>query len=466
MAMGDRTRCAAIFAGALLHGACTNDHGDGGAFNADTTAADEGTATSGASQTSAPGSGTGSGTGTATAGTTAAVDDTAADTGPPPTFDVGGADTDFDLCGCAINYIWIANADDSTVSKINTKTLEEEARYLTREDAFGSPSRTSVSFTGDVVVANRYGGLTKFWADAEDCVESNGMAGIQTSSGAGDLLSWDMEECRAWFTEFPTTNQRPVAWAPPDDPRAGCEAVVEQRLWTVGSTTPGIAPGTGGAGGVTVWLVDGEDGSVLEEIAVPDFPGVQLGAYGGAVDGQGNLFFSTQGALTFGVNWLARVDIDTLAVTIWPVPENVAPYGITVDHLGRPWLSSMLGASGARFDPVAETWDILPGTFTSQAGLMESPDGWMWIGTGNGAISIDVDTLEIGKVFVAPGGGSSMKGISIDIDGYVWAVNQIAYKVDPDTAVEVGSYNGLSSPYTYSDMTGWALQNAACPPAG
>ena len=30
----------------------------------------------------------------------------------------------------------------------------------------------------------------------------------------------------------------------------------------------------------------------------------------------------------------------------------------------------------------------------------------------------------------------------------------------------VGTYSGLSSPYTYSDMTGWALQNAACTPEG
>ena len=28
------------------------------------------------------------------------------------------------------------------------------------------------------------------------------------------------------------------------------------------------------------------------------------------------------------------------------------------------------------------------------------------------------------------------------------------------------SYNGLSGPYTYSDMTGWGLQNAACNPEG
>lgn len=466
MAMGEHSRRALALltmTGLLACSvACSVQHGDGGVFNGDeSTAATVAAGSGDVSLSGVMGTGT---TGTASTGT--AADDTVADTGPPPTFDVGGADTDFDLCGCAINYIWIANADDSTVSKINTKTLVEEARYLTREDGFGNPSRTSVSFTGDVVVANRHGGLTKFWANPENCQDTNGMAGIQTSGGPGNVLAWDMEECRAWSTDFATTNQRPVAWAPPADPMAGCDAVVEQRLWSVGSATPGLAPGTGGQGGVLVWLVDGDDGSVLEEIAVPDFPGFQLGAYGGAVDGQGNLYFATQGALTFGVNFLARVEIDTLDVTIWPVPEGVAPYGITVDHLGRPWLSSMLGASGARFDPVAESWDILPGTFLSQGGLMESPDGWMWIATNNGAISIDVETLQIGNVFVAPGGGDSMKGISIDIDGYVWAVNQIAYKVDPATAIEIDSYVGLSSPYTYSDMTGWALQNAACPPAG
>ncbi len=445
-------------AATLLLG-CNDGPGDGGAFNNDST---DTTADSSADagQTSAATSAA------TTAASTGAVDSTGAgNTTEEIKLDVGaGTDTDFDLCGCAINYIWIANADDSTVSKINTKTVMEEARYLTRDDAFGNPSRTSVSFTGDVAVANRHGGLTKFWADESKCLDTNGMPGIQTSQGSGDVLSWDMEECRAWYIPFPTTNQRPVAWAPPDDPNVDCEDVVDQQLWTVGSTNPGLAPGTGGAGGVTAWLVDGVAGAILDTIDIPDFPGLQLGAYGGAVDGNGDLYITTQGALTFGNNFLARVEKDTLAVTIWPIPSQVAPYGITVDHNGRPWLTSMLGASGARFDPVTEMFDIIPGTFTSQGGLMEAPTGEMWVATDDGAISFDVETLAFSKVFVAPNGGL-VKGISVDVDGYVWAVNSVAYKVDPNTGIEVDSYNGLSSPYTYSDMTGYALQNAFCPPA-
>lgn len=439
-------------------GACNQSPGDGGVFN-DGTDSSMGTSTIMGTSTGTVDDGTTAvgthGTGTSTADSSQ-VDSTGV------TFDVGGFD---DLCGCGGYFIWIANAEEGTVSKIDVQTLAEVGRYITRPDGAGSPSRTSVSLTGDVAVANRYGGLVKFHADIGRCEESNGMPGIQTSSGPGDVLAWDVEECRAWYMDFPTSNQRPVAWAPPDDPMAvDCEDPPRQRLWTVGSTTLGL-PGTGGMDGVTVWLVDGDDGSTLEQIDVPEFSGFQLGAYGGAVNGRGDLFFSTQGALTFGNNRLARVDIETLDVTIWMVPPEIAPYGITVDHEGRPWLSSMLGQSAVRFDPETETWDIVDGSFTSQAGLMEHPSGHMWIGTDVGAIEVDVETLELGNVFV-PTGGGLVKGISVDREGFVWAVNQIAHRFDPATGVAVGTYNGLSSPYTYSDMTGWALLNAACVPEG
>ena len=76
-----------------------------------------------------------------------------------------------------------------------------------------------------------------------------------------------------------------------------------------------------------------------------------------------------------------------------------------------------------------------------------------------------METLALGNVFV-PSGGGEVKGISVDDDGFVWAVNQFAHKFDPSSGALVGTYTGLSSPYTYSDMTGWALQNAACTPEG
>ena len=40
------------------------------------------------------------------------------------------------------------------------------------------------------------------------------------------------------------------------------------------------------------------------------------------------------------------------------------------------------------------------------------------------------------------------------------------HQVDPATGLDVGSYTGLNAPYTYSDMTGYALGNVICPPEG
>jgi hypothetical protein len=402
-----------------------------------------------------------------TTGASASADETSADsaadgTTQEPIFDVGVGETSVDDgCGCGLTYIWIANADEGTVSKIDTRTLQEEGRYITRPDGAGNPSRTSVNLSGDVAIANRHGGLTKFYADESDCVESNGMAGIQTSMGANNVLGWDVEECRAWYVEFPTSNQRPVAWTPGTVVDGSCDSEGEM-VWTVMSTALGIGPGIGGPGGVTVTLLDGEDGSIVQSIDVADFPGFQLGAYGGAVDAEGNLYFVPMGAVSFN-NQLARIDIDDYTVTLWPIPAGIATYGITVDHVGDVWVSSTLGASAARFEVATETWTPIMAGFLSLGGLAEGPDDKIWIAAEGGARSIDRTTLMPGPAFI---GGGTIKGISIDADDYVWAVSDIAYKIDPATGQVENTYNGLTSPYTYSDMTGHALANTFCPPAG
>lgn len=53
-----------------------------------------------------------------------------------------------------------------------------------------------------------------------------------------------------------------------------------------------------------------------------------------------------------------------------------------------------------------------------------------------------------------------MHGVSIDFYGYVWGVRfgQSAYRVDKDD-LSFETFVGLVGPYTYSDMTGWALSN-------
>ena len=392
-------------------------------------------------------------------------DGTQLDVGPP-----GGGGTG---CGCEFSYIWVANSTEGTVSKINTATMVEEGRYYTRPDGSGDPSRTSVNLAGDVAVANRFGGLVKFRADATTCTESNGMPGIQTSTGAGDVLPWDMEECRDWYVDFPTSNQRPVAWTGGVAQPGACTAEGAQ-VWTVMSTVPGLFPGLGGAGGVTASLVDGDTGAIVEQVDVPQevFAGGSFGAYGGAVDAAGNLYFVGLGTFSPGV--LARVRKADLGVDTWPIPQGVSSYGITVDHEGRPWVSSTLGSGAARFDPTTATWEVVQG-FWGGSGLAEGPDDRMYVSAGGGVYAVDLEDLtQYEHIFVTD---ETVKGVGFDADSNLWAVTWldtempspeggVAFKIDSLTGVVIDFYNGLNEPYTYSDMTGKALGTVTCPPAG
>lgn len=91
----------------------------------------------------------------------------------------------------------------------------------------------------------------------------------------------------------------------------------------------------------------------------------------------------------------------------------------------------------------------------------------MWTAYGNGVGWVDMETLEVGDVVPLPISGL-YRGISVDIDGYIWAVRlggSEAFKIDPvDYTYEM--VGGLNGPYTYSDITGGQISNVACNPAG
>jgi hypothetical protein len=452
--------------------ACGDDSGTGGLFGsgdgADSGGDDDGSASSPTASASADTTGSAS----ASASADDDGDDDAPDDGDDDgvNLDVGVPTGGFGSCGCELDYLWVSDYKLGTVSKINTITLVEEARYLTRADANGNPSRTSVNLAGDVAVANRHGGLVKFWGDTADCVESNGMAGIQTSTGKDDVLDWDVEECRAWYTDFGVTNQRPVAWTRGTSNEEPCDAV-GAKVWTVTSQNPGLGPGVGGAGGVIAYLVDGDTGAIEDQVLVEGFDGSLYGAYGGAVDGGNNLWFSPLG--TFVPGKLVRIDRDSLAPQLWNIPQGVSSYGITVDHTGRVWLASTFGNGAARFDPVTETWDLVP-DFWGGSGLAEGPDDLMYISAGNTVRAVHIDTLAVGGTWNEQMDG--VKGVSFDGQGYLWAVTYhdekvassmaAAYKIDTGTMTTAGVYPGIGDPYTYSDMTGNALGSVACAPEG
>jgi len=340
----------------------------------------------------------------------------------------GGEEPDF-------SYIWIANSGEGTVSKINTQTMIEEGRYRVRPDSLGNPSRTSVSLNGDVAVANRAGGLTKIYAFTENCPDPD-----NTSSGGDDILPWQ-DGCIAWYTPFDYSSQRPVAWAPGEWNAGSCR-YENEKVWTSGAT--------GFGGGVEVVLVDGETGVVEETIDVPEVPNDGFGIYGGAVDAEGN-FWGTQ----LGGGTMVRVDRETFEYETWPA--NYGGYGMTVDENGRVWQCSY---QATRFDYATETFETQ--VVNGGGGCMADGMGRIWLAS-DPLVAVDIETLDVVAQIDLP---NYVHGVSIDFYGYVWGVTQFqpyAYRVDPVTE-DIETFTGLTQPYTYSDMTGWALSNVVGPP--
>ena len=96
---------------------------------------------------------------------------------------------------------------------------------------------------------------------------------------------------------------------------------------------------------------------------------------------------------------------------------------------------------------------------------MVDADGILWVGGYAGAgynlLGIDSETLVLTQTIPLP---NYAKGISIDFEGNVWAVSYTAdaYRVNPTTG-QIDTFTGLVGPYTYSDMTGFALSQAGGP---
>jgi hypothetical protein len=364
----------------------------------------------------------------------------------------GGMDCMGGMGELDFSYIWIANSPQGTVSKIDTQTLVEVARYQVRPQGAGSPSRTSVSLAGDVAVASRDGGVTKIFARESDCVDDNGTPGIQTSTGKNDVLAWDQEECVAWYTDYSFLSERAVAWTAGEFNMGTCE-FENAKVW-VGATNDQV--------NLEIRRLDGDTGVQEDSLQIPGTMGfMSRSPYGAAVDANNDLW--TVNGYCGGT--LVHVDGDDLSYDLIAPPPEVCAYGITVDSQGYVWIGGYQGFTG-RYDPESEGWDLVA---AQGLGIQEDAAGRLWLGAygQNGVYAIDGETLQVLSYTALPTTGQS-KGVSIDFFGYVWVVSDggtTAVRMDPDT-MQIQTYAGLDSPYSYSDMTGWGLQNTTVVPQG
>ncbi|GAC1523386.1 MAG: hypothetical protein NVS3B10_23290 [Polyangiales bacterium] len=336
--------------------------------------------------------------------------------------------------GTTAPLIWIANSADGTISKVDTRTLKELARYRTGPTDAVDPSRTTVSLTGDVVVLDRHGNAAvKIAANPVDCTGP----GAGTSSGPADIRAWGDDKCVLWYTKLPDgILGRGAAF----DAEKGIDGTLSTSVWV------------GQWDAEKVIQLDSATGKILAEVNVSP-----IKPYGIAVDATHHVWVWGGG--------VGYIRADTRKWTQIETPPHA--YGIAVDPKGRVWTSGGDGVSrytppAGSPEPIGGKWDAVS-VGASNRGLAVDNKGSVWVADTNfGVHQLDTESMAVVKDIPLDG---AYVGMAIDFDDKIWAIDQAGghgVKVDP-VSYAIGKVKVGNGPYTYSDMTGFQLRNAAAP---
>jgi len=289
-----------------------------------------------------------------------------------------------DVTTIELPYLWIANDQDETISKVDSRSGREVARYSVGPEC-SSPSRTSVDLDGNVHIGCREGSmgtrLVKIAADPVFCVDKNGNGVVDTMTWQTDpetgvrtpvMPPWQDDEC-VLFNGAPAVPETGatddiLANPVPTDCNATLRGVAATKDRTV------VIGGNRGCRDGHYWevryrydptqpyLENVNPGmEVVGHWYLPDLehtdpwgrecadPG-DTGSYGLAIDQK-------------GIVWIASLDNSNLSMLDrknrrscrW---DTGTPYGISVDYAGRVWLGSWTGddAIGRVFLPETATF--------------------------------------------------------------------------------------------------------------
>lgn len=299
-------------------------------------------------------------------------------------------------------FIWIANSAENSVSKLSTRSGEELDRFHVGTD----PSRTAVDLDGDVYVASRESHeLTKI--ASHDCI------------GAACLV----------FTVPTCQGARGVA------------VDAHNQVWVGGLTDDQTA---------CLQLHEPDTGAVLASYS--NLPGR---VYGLALDSRGQVW----GVLNPG-NQLARLGRSGRSVELYEPPDGASLYGIAVDLQGRIWCGDNSRGGVLRFDPGTSHWESFGDDEGAGRGVAADAAGNIWVADSGRALLLKFDGATGQLKGRYETGGIGPVGVAIDREQFVWVVNQgtdTAARIEPQRGGIVGAYPVGRGPYTYSDMTGYAL---------
>lgn len=319
-------------------------------------------------------------------------------------------------------FAWIANSGEGTVSKIDTQTGIEVARYLTGPNGGAeSPSRTAVDEDGNCWVANRAFGLQG------TVVKIMASGGVNTSTGPGDVKPWGADD-------------RVVLSVPVGNPNGVPRALaIDQggNIWV-------------GLYNEVRYVVLDPTGAVIASVPVAGNP------YGAAIDRNGILWSANLG---WGLD-----KVDTIARAYLKSYYSGGGYGVVADSNGFVWLGAYGSGGVYKFDPSTEVFQYCPSpNVWCGRGVCEAASGNIWVAMGYGWPNNLVAKYDsAGNLLATYPVGQNPCGVGTDSDGNIIVVCQDSWDVyklnEADGSVMWRTPVGVV-PYTYSDFTGYIVRN-------
>jgi hypothetical protein len=375
--------------------------------------------------------------------------------------------------GTTFPILWIANAGEDTLSKIDTNLNKEIARYRTSFGPAGqpgyighlngpwtgpAPSRTAVDIDGNVYVANRQfqgnrpAEIMKILT--EGGIDRNGNGVIDTSEDTNNNGIIDPGE----ILPLGDTNGNLIV-----DP----DEIQDERVaWIVrigGSNGLGrsLCIGTDG----NLWLglyndrqyykVSSADGSVLGG----PFPSGGNFPYGCLIDGDGNLWGASLS------NNLFELDTNNPAVTGQHIHTG-QDYGIALGN-DRVYQAIMGGSPAfVEYNPGTGAFTSLGAINVGAYGIATDGNGDIILGSIGGGVTKFAPDGSVIWSAPAQGGTGEVRGVAVDANSDVWLVHRTSHNISKHRGTDgaaLGVFPVGNSPYTYSDAAGFAARNITTP---
>lgn len=375
--------------------------------------------------------------------------------------------------------MWIANAGEDTVSKIDTETGKELARYRTWFGPAGqpgyvnhwgnawsgaAPSRTCVDSEGNLYVANRHfdnlaPDVIKIFASGG--IDRNGNGVIDTSYDANGNGVIDPAEI------MPMGDANGNKMIDPNEIKDERVAWVA-KVGAAGSYGRSLAIDADGNiwlgcyNTKNYWKISPVDGHILAgPIDVsPNSP------YGSIVDGNGILWGASLG------NTLLKLNTRTLAKKVYN-HGYASDYGIAIGN-NSVYLAAQANYSFIKFDPATETFSTpASGTRFPCMGIAVDSQGSIFCG-GNtsdgwnhgGVTKYDKNNNQLWSKTYQPGGNGEVRGVVVDSDDNVWLILRTIDKIAKFRGTDgapLGVFPVGNQPYTYTDATGLTQLGTTAP---